>query len=361
MAVINLKNDAYKTGEYPVFLGQRLGIYDSINVAYPEMFNLYKLQKAQDWDENEMNLDQTRKDFKSCSKNNYDVMIKNLSFQWENDSIAKSIITLFAPFLSNNEACAMMMKQSEIEVLHALTYSEIIRQCVSNPQEVIEQALENEQIFTRMGIVEELFSAFEKAGHEYSLGMIEPNDDLRLLILKGLMALIALEGIQFISSFAATFALAEQGLFVGACKLIQKIMLDEALHVRMDYAVIDAVLKDPVWKKVYDENIHELTSILDTVVAQEEDWNDYLFSEGRVVLGLNAELAKQWVYYNSAPIYRRLKMKHNFKAPKTNPLPWMDTWMNPDIIQAASQEIQRTDYKLNTTNKDLDDNEELAF
>lgn len=57
-------------------------------------------------------------------------MIKNLSFQWENDSLAKSIITLFAPFLSNNEACAMMMKQSEMEVLHALTYSEIIRQCI---------------------------------------------------------------------------------------------------------------------------------------------------------------------------------------------------------------------------------------
>lgn len=361
MAAINLQNDNYKEGKYPVFLGQRLGIFDSINVNYPEMHRLYKLQKAQDWDENEMSLDQTRKDFATCSENNYDVMIKNLSFQWENDSLAKSIITLFSPFLSNNEACAMMMKQSEIEVLHALTYSEIVRQCIKNPSEVIQQILDNDKILNRMGIVEEVMSELEVAGHKYALGMIEADDNLRLLILKGLIALIGLEGIQFISSFSATFALAEQQLFVGAAKLIQKIMLDEMLHVKMDYAVIDAILKDEDWKRVYDENIESLKAILDTIVEQEEVWCDYLFSEGRVVLGLNSELSKQWVYYNSAPIYRRLKFKADFKTPKQNPLPWMDTWLNPDKIQAAAQEIQRTDYKLNTANKDFDDNTEFDF
>ncbi|WNL63260.1 ribonucleotide reductase of class Ia (aerobic), beta subunit [Citrobacter phage Tr1] len=361
VGAINLENTTYKTGFYPVFLGERLGIYDSINVTYPEMHRLYKLQKAQDWDENEMNLDQTRKDFTICSENNYDVMIKNLSFQWENDSLAKSIITLFAPFLSNNEACAMMMKQSEIEVLHALTYSEIIRQCVPNPNEVIDQIMENSRIFDRMGVVEEVMSELFIAGHKYALGELEADDSLRLIILKGMIALIALEGIQFISSFSATFALAEQQLFVNACKLIQKIMLDEILHVKMDYEIIDALLKDPEWKKVYDENIDALTAILDTVIAQEEDWCDYLYSEGRVIVGLNAHLSKQWVYFNAAPIYRRLKMKHKFKAPKQTPLPWMDKWLNPDMIQAAAQEIQLTNYKLNSTNNDFDEDEELEW
>ena len=361
MAAINLQNDGYKEGIYPVFLGQQLGIFDSINVNYPEMHRLYKLQKAQDWDENEMSLDQTRKDFATCSENNYQVMIKNVSFQWENDSLARSIITLFAPFLSNNEACAMMMKQSEMEVLHALTYSEIVRQCVKNPNDVIEEIIANTHIFNRMGIVEEVMSELEVAGHKYALGMIEADDNLRLLLLKAMVALIGLEGIQFISSFSATFALAEQQLFVGAAKLIQKIMLDEMLHVKMDYAIIDALLKDPVWKKVYDENTEQLKVILDTIIAQEEDWCDYLFSEGRLILGLNAELSKQWVYYNSAPIYRRLKLQHDFKAPKQTPLVWMNTWLDPDSIQAAAQEIQRTDYKLNTSNKDFSDEEQFDF
>ena len=53
MAAINLHNEVYKTGKYPVFLGEQLGIFDSINVTYPEMHKLYKLQKAQDWDSRE--------------------------------------------------------------------------------------------------------------------------------------------------------------------------------------------------------------------------------------------------------------------------------------------------------------------
>lgn len=361
MSAINLKNDNYKTGRYPVFLGQQLGIYDSVNVTYPDMFKLYKKQKAQDWAEDEVDLDQTRKDFASCSKNNYEVMIKNLSFQWENDSLAKSIITLFAPFLTNNEACAMMMKQSEVEVLHALTYSEIVRQCVPDPNELLGDILNNDEITKRMGIVEKVMSDLEKSGHEYALGLIEVDDALRLTILKGLMALIALEGIQFMSSFAATFAMAEQQLFVGACKLIQKIQLDEMLHVYMDYAIIDAILKEPEWKKVYEENSDALKEILDVVVEQEEAWSKYLFSEGRVILGLNEELLKQWVYYNCAPIYRRLKFKHDFKAPKYNPLPWMDNWTDPDKTQAAAQEIQLTNYKLNSSKKDFDESDEFDF
>jgi len=364
MAAINLKNDNYKSGIYPVFLGQQLGIYDSINKAYPEMFDLYKKQKAQDWAEDEVDLDQSRKDFATCSQNNFDVMIKTLSFQWENDSLAKSIITLFAPFLTNNEASAMMLKQSEVELLHALTYSEIVRQCVKDPNKVIDEIVKNESIFNRMGIVEEVMSELEIAGHKYALGMLTVENDgpyIRQLLLEGMVALIALEGIQFMSSFSATFALAEQGLFIGAAKLVQKIMLDEMLHVRMDYAIIDALLKDPVWAEAYETAKPRLKLILDTVVDQERQWAKYMFSEGRVVVGLNEVLMMEWVYYNCAPIYRRLKLKADFKAPKQNPTPWMDFWTDPDKTQAAAQEIQLTNYKLNSMKQDFSDEEKFDF
>lgn len=364
MAAINLKNDNYKDGHYPVFLGQQLGIYDSVNVTYPSMFDLYKKQKAQDWAEDEVDLDQSRKDFATCSQNNFDVMIKTVSFQWENDSLAKSIITLFSPFLTNNEACAMMMKQSEVELLHALTYSEIVRQCVKDPNKVIDEIIKNQNIFNRMGIVEEVLSELEVAGHKYALGMLTVEGDgdyMRCLLLEGMVALIALEGIQFMSSFSATFALAEQGLFIGAAKLIQKIMLDEMLHVQMDYAIIDSLLKDPGWAKAYEVVKPRLKQILDTVVQQERDWGAYLFSEGRVVVGLNANLMEQWVYYNCAPIYRRLKIEADFKAPKQNPTPWMDHWTDPDKTQAAAQEIQLTNYKLNSMKQDFTDEDQFDF
>ena len=45
MALFNTENTAHKTGDYPLFLGQQMGMYDSINKKYPKLFDLYKKQK----------------------------------------------------------------------------------------------------------------------------------------------------------------------------------------------------------------------------------------------------------------------------------------------------------------------------
>lgn len=45
MAVFNAENTAHKTGDYPLFLGQQMGMYDSINKKYPQLFELYKNKK----------------------------------------------------------------------------------------------------------------------------------------------------------------------------------------------------------------------------------------------------------------------------------------------------------------------------
>lgn len=359
MSAINFDNKNYESGKYPLFLGEDLGLYDTINITYNSIEKNYLKQRAQMWAETEVSLDQSRKDFATCSENNYNVMIKNLSYQWSADSLAKSIIALFSPFISNNELAGGFMFQSAMEIIHSRTYSEIIRQCIKDPQEIFTEIRANSNIFDRMETVEKAFSELKKAGHEYSLGMIEVSDHLRLIILKGVFALLALEGIQFMSSFSATFAMGEQQLFVGACKLISKIMLDEILHSQLDLDIIESLLKEPEWKRVYDNNSGELKAILDEVVKSEEQWADYLFSEGRVVLGLNAPLMKEWLWHNASPIYRRLKLPYDFPATSKNPLPWMDKWMNPDKVQTANMEIQKTEYKLNVSSTDID--EEFDF
>ncbi len=154
MSIFNQQNTAWKTGQYPLFLGESLGLYDSINTPYPQLFELYKLQKSIDWSEDEVNLEQSRMDLLQCSQNNYDVMLKNLAFQWELDSVAsRSIAPLFAPFVTNSELWAMLSKQSEIENLHALTYSEIIRQCIADPKLVFNEVMANQAVLERSDTV----------------------------------------------------------------------------------------------------------------------------------------------------------------------------------------------------------------
>ncbi len=171
----------------------------------------------------------------------------------------------FAPFITNSELFAMMMKQSEIEVLHALTYSDIVRQCLPNSRQIIEDIQNNQAVLERSGVIVKYMRELEVLGAHYRLDPESVDkEQVRRCILRALFALIGLEGIEFISSFACTFALAEQGVFVQVGQLVQKIMLDEMLHTKMDFEVIDILLKDPVWKASFNAIKHEIKEIKET-------------------------------------------------------------------------------------------------
>lgn len=361
MAVFNYENTQRHEGYYPLFLGQEPSVHDSINVSYPQIFQLYKKLKSIDWDENEVDLQQSRFDFENCSKNQYEVMIRTLSYQWELDSIAsRSIAPLLAPFISNSEYWAAISYVSQNEVLHSLTYSEIGRQCFKNP-EVLFAEVEKKEVTERGYDFGTVFKDLEQLGAKYNLGLVDKNDPIvKETIAKTLIALYALEGISFMSSFACTFALAQQDLFLGVAKLVQKIMIDEAVHVQLDKTVIDILKNDPEWRNVFESLKDWSKSYIDKIVHRELTWNKSLFDEGRSLIGLNCTLLDEWVLWSAKPLYLDLGIKSDYDFPAVNPLPWMDDWMNIDSYQVAAQETTVTNYVLNATRDDLGD-EELDF
>ncbi len=356
-SIFNQKNDNWKTGQYPLFLGEPLALYDSINTPYPRLFELYKLQKSMDWTEDEVNLEQSRMDLLNCSKNNYDIMVKTLAFQWELDSVAsRTIAPLFAPFVTNSELWVMLSKQSEMENLHALTYSEIIRQCISDPQEVFREVMRNDEVLNRSTTVLDCFDTLDRYGAMYKLGQVDRDSkELKSVVLRAFVALYCLEKIEFMSSFACTFALAEQNIFQGIAKLVQKIAQDEQVHVMMDEAVLEILLKDDEWKMLLHENRIAIYEIIKTVIDQELDWNRYLFSEGRSIVGLNKTLLDEWVLWNAQDLYQFLGLQNPNPRIAKNPLSWMDNWFDLNKTQNANQEMDNTNYRLNSVTDDAED------
>ena len=130
------------------------------------------------------------------------------------------------------------------------------------------------------------------------------------------------------SSFACTFALAEQNIFQGIAKLVQKIAQDEQVHVMMDEAVLEILLKDDEWKMLLHENRIAIYEIIKTVIDQELDWNRYLFSEGRSIVGLNKTLLDEWVLWNAQDLYQFLGLQNPNPRIAKNPLSWMDNWFD---------------------------------
>ena len=360
MSVFNALNNEWETGEGSLFLGQSPALYDSVNVRYPELFSIYKLQKSIDWSEDELSLEQSRLDLLTCPSSIKDLMLLNISYQWETDSVAaRSVAPLFAPFVTNSQFWSAILKNTEIEVLHALTYSEIVRQCVPNPKEVFKLVLSNQVIHDRLAPIIKYLEDLSIAGAKYKLGLIKNSQELFNIVFLACVAMLVLERIQFMSSFATTFAIIELGLFLAIGQLVQKIMLDEiGCHAETWKIALQIMLMTVAGQKAMEMVGDQVKFIIDVGLRTEFAWNKYQFSEGRSIVGLNESLANDWSEYNAIPVYNLFGFN---KTVYDSPLTYMGKWLDMNAFQHAQQESSSSNYALSSVVYDIDDDEILDF
>lgn len=348
MTRFNETNKGYED-KYPLFLGPDLGLHDTINRQYPQLEELYQQQLAQIWNEFEIDLTQDTMDMKKLDPGTVDLMVKTVSWQWLADSVAgRSISGTLAPFITNSELEGLVNLWAFFETIHARTYSHIVKQTFVNPTDAMKETYANMQVLQRS---EPIVAAFDKIE---SLPKDATEDEKRDAILLAFVALFALEAIAFMASFAVTFAIGERGHFQGIVQLVKLIARDEKLHTRMDHGILDILIKDPNWVEAIERNQKDIQSILDNVVNNELEWTDYVFTEGRQVVGLTSPMLKDYVKYMAAPVYKSLGADVSFDVPKTNPLPYMDNYLDGSKTQVASQEIQNGSYNIGAIEDDTD-------
>lgn len=345
----------------PLFCGGSSGLFDTIHKKNPQIWSLYKQMKALDWDENETSFSSCMSDFERCDKSTYDIMIKTLAWQWEGDSAASRLSAIISPFISSSELWAAWQRISDNEVVHAATYSEIVRSSFKDPSIVLNEVLAVKESLQRLDTVYEILHETSIAGHKYALGMLT-DDEAYPYAIMFTVAMLCLERIQFLSSFATTFAICDTGLFGPIGTMVQKIAQDELeIHVELDKAVLKNEMNTARGAKVLSDNMDKINKMIDEVTLSELDWVEYLFSDGRSIVGLNAELLKQWSCYNAKDVYNFFKIKpisNRIVLPKNNPLPFMEDWLNISKKQPSPQEQDVAQYKVNLM---VRDDEEIEF
>ena len=342
-----------------LFLGQEPGLFDTVNKHYPDIWKKYKSMKSLDWDENEFDYSSCNVEFKTCSKSVYDMMIKTLAWQWEADSVAsKSIAPVMASFVTSSELWAAMQRISDNEVLHSATYSEIVRNSFDDPSVILDEVLKVEEAMERMTNVSGVFSHAYKVSHEYALRQRENDQDTYNAAFMVMVALLILERVQFMSSFAITFAICDTGMFGPIGKAVQKIAQDELeVHAEFDKAVLREELKTERGKVAFQQCEKQITDLLDEVIDSEFEWVDFLFSEGRELVGLNTEVLKRWTLFCSKDVYQFFKIKGKHTLPKQNPLKFMENWLDISKTQPSPQEQDNAQYKVSIMRRDDADEE----
>ena len=361
-------NDTLKE---PMFFG------DSVNVARFdqqkfEMFEkLTEKQLSFFWRPEEIDVSKDKIDFGKLLPNEKHIFISNLQYQILLDSVqGRSPNIAFLPIVSLPELENWVETWAFSETIHSRSYTHIIRAIVNEPGAVFDEIMKTEEIIQRATSVSKHYDKLIKHTQAYLLnGEGEHKIDgkiltinmysLKRLLYLTLMSVNILEAIRFYVSFACSFAFAERKVMEGNAKIIKLIARDEALHLTGTQHMLNLMRDgkdDPDMQAIAIECEAEVIQMFKDAAEQEKEWAEYLFKDGSMI-GLNAQILKQYLEYITNIRMSALNMQPIFEQ-TTNPLPWLNHWLDSDNVQVAPQETEITSYLVSAIDNTIDSEDE---
>ena len=131
----------------------------------------------------------------------------------------------------------------------------------------------------------------------------------------------------------------------GNAKLLRLIARDENLHLSSTQHIINLWARgkdDPEMAEIAEELKDEARQIFINATNQEKEWADYLFKNGSMI-GLNKQILCEYVEYIAGMRMRAIGLDSPYES-KSNPLPWMDNYLQSDNVQVAPQEAEIQSY-----------------
>ncbi|MFT5299124.1 MAG: ribonucleoside-diphosphate reductase beta chain [Cognaticolwellia sp.] len=341
----------------PMFLGNSVNIARYDQQRFMAFEKLIEKQLSFFWRPEEIDVSKDRADWQSLTDSEKHIFISNLKYQTLLDSItARSVNTILLPLVSLPEVETWIETWAFSETIHSRSYTHILRNLFTDPSEVFDDIMVNPSILKRATSIAKYFDSviittqllqsqgpgsYQVEGKTIEVSKRKLKERLFLAI----CSVNALEAIRFYISFACSFAFAERELLEGNAKIIKLIARDEALHLTGTQHILNNWMSgrdDPEMQEISKTLREEGKQIFMDVVEQEKEWADYLFKDGSMI-GLNAAILKQYIEYISN---QRLSAI-GFDAPfdiKSNPLPWMNSYLVSDNVQVAPQETEISSY-----------------
>jgi ribonucleoside-diphosphate reductase beta chain len=346
-SLVNLNNKVDFTKE-PIFFGEPLNLERYDKFKYPVYFNLLQQQLEKFWRPEEVDITKDRVDYKKMTDNEKFIFTSNLKYQILLDSIQSRGIHHLTEHLSNPEVEAYCSFWAAFETLHSLSYTHIIKNVYPDPSEVFDNILNDEMIVKRTISVTQYYDDLIN-----SYG--DSVEELKKKLYLTLVSINILEGIRFYVSFACSYAFAETGRMEGNAKIIKFINRDENLHLGFTQKLLLDLKnnKDEGFQKVIKDLEPTVIQMYKDATQEEMEWAEYLFKDGSM-LGMNAEILKQYMMYTTNMRMKLIKLPQIFEKTK-NPIPWINNWISSEATQNAPQETEIESYTIGNLNNDLAD------
>ena len=328
-------------------------------VRYQKLAKFEQEQRGFFWVPEEISLTKDANDFKEASDTVRHIFTSNLLRQTALDSIqGRAPVQVFSPVCSLPELEALVMVWSFMETnIHSRSYSHIIRNIYSVPKEMFNTIHDTKEIVDMASSVGKYYEDLHRINCIKEIDT-DPNNAPEKGHIKAIwMALhasYALEAFRFMVSFATSLAMVENRIFIGNGNIISLILQDEILHKDWTAWLINQVVKeDSRFAEARAECEAEVYALYQDVIREEKQWADYLFKHGPVI-GLNANILKDFVDYTAVGALKEIGIKYQTPAPKTTPIPWFNKHTNLSNKQSALQETESTNYVIGLMSDKLD-------
>lgn len=325
-------------------------------IRYPRIADYEATARGFFWQPEEISLTKDAHDFKNASDAVKHIFTSNLLRQTALDSIqGRGPSQIFTPVCSLPELESLMYNWSFFETnIHSKSYSHIIRNIYNVPKDVFNTIHDTQEIIGMASTVGNYYDALHAVNCRKELGQdVEEQDHVRAIWL-ALNASYALEAFRFMVSFATSLAMVENKIFIGNGNIIQLILQDELLHKGWTAYLINQVVKeDSRFEQARIDCAAEVYQMYLDVIREEKDWATYLFKMGPVI-GLNANILKDFVDYTAAQALKDIGIRYQATAPKSTPIPWFNKHTDSSKKQTALQENESTNYVIGIMSDSID-------
>ncbi|MDI4667982.1 ribonucleotide-diphosphate reductase subunit beta [Pseudoalteromonas shioyasakiensis] len=351
----------------PMFFGQTVNVSRYDQQKYPIFEKLIEKQLSFFWRPEEVDVSKDRLDFQALPEHEKHIFLSNLKYQTLLDSVqGRSPNVALLPIVSIPELETWIETWAFSETIHSRSYTHIIRNVTQSPELIFDDIVSNEKISERADAVTKYYDDLISIISVYNLygegkHVINGEEvkislfDLKKQLYLAMMSVNILEAIRFYVSFACSFAFAERELMEGNAKIIKLIARDEALHLSGTQHILNIMQEgkdDPEMAIVAAQCREEAIQMFKEAAEQEKDWAEYLFKDGSMI-GLNKDILCQYVEYITNARMTAVGLPAQFES-KSNPIPWINSWLVSDNVQVAPQEAEISSYLVGQIDSQVD-------
>ncbi|MCF7499298.1 MULTISPECIES: class Ia ribonucleoside-diphosphate reductase subunit beta [Pseudoalteromonas] len=351
----------------PMFFGQTVNVSRYDQQKYPIFEKLIEKQLSFFWRPEEVDVSKDRLDFQALPDHEKHIFLSNLKYQTLLDSVqGRSPNVALLPIVSIPELETWIETWAFSETIHSRSYTHIIRNVTQSPELIFDDIVSNEKISERADAVTKyyddlinmvsLYNLYGEGKHVINGKEIKVSlFDLKKQLYLAMMSVNILEAIRFYVSFACSFAFAERELMEGNAKIIKLIARDEALHLSGTQHILNIMQDgkdDPEMAIVAAQCREEAIQMFVEAAEQEKDWAEYLFKDGSMI-GLNKDILCQYVEYITNARMTAVGLPAQFES-KSNPIPWINSWLVSDNVQVAPQEAEISSYLVGQIDSQVD-------